>query len=160
MVRVFEAAYCSDQLQPCAHSPLCVVFIRLRIAPYAALSRPIPYVLRLSGWQERWQIDYWRGTPLPGAVLTRVASSHIRVGTLQFFAARGDLDAVRRLADHVIARHYPEAVEAANRYRTLLDLVISRQAALIAKWLLVGFISWRHEHRQHVLGRLENDRGL
>src|SRR5437588_1690605 len=82
----------------------------------------------------------WRGTPLPGAVLTRVASSHIRVGTFQFFGARGDLDAIRRLADHVIARHYPEAVDAVNRYRTLLDLVISRQAALIAKWLLVGFI--------------------
>src|SRR4029450_1424567 len=82
----------------------------------------------------------WRETTLPGAVLTRVASSHIRVGTFQFFAARGDLDAMRRLADHVIARHYPEAVAAANRYRTLLDLVISRQAALIAKWLLVGFI--------------------
>src|SRR5713226_4414401 len=82
----------------------------------------------------------WRETPLPGAVLTRVASSHIRVGTFQFFAARGDLDAIRRLADHVIARHYPEAVDAANRYRTLLDLVISRQAALIAKWMLVGFI--------------------
>ena len=82
----------------------------------------------------------WRETPLPGAVLTRVASSHIRVGTFQFFAARGDLDAIRCLADHVIARHYPEAVDAANRYRTLLDLVISRQAALIAKWLLVGFI--------------------
>src|SRR5437588_543388 len=82
----------------------------------------------------------WRETPLPGAVLTRVASSHIRVGTFQFFAAQGDLDAIRRLADHVIARHYPEAVDAANRYRTLLDLVISRQAALIAKWQLVGFI--------------------
>jgi serine/tyrosine/threonine adenylyltransferase len=82
----------------------------------------------------------WRETPLPGAVLTRVASSHIRVGTFQFFAARGDLDAIRCLADHVIARHYPEAVDAANRYRTLLDLVISRQAALIAEWLLVGFI--------------------
>jgi len=82
----------------------------------------------------------WRETPLPGAVLTRVASSHIRVGTFQFFAARGDLDAIRRLADHVIARHYPEAVDAANRYRTLLDSVISRQAALIAKWMLVGFI--------------------
>src|SRR6266576_6161389 len=82
----------------------------------------------------------WRETLLPGAVLTRVASSHIRVGTFQFFAARGDVDAIRRLADHVIARHYPEAVDAANRYRTLLDLVISRQAALIAKWLLVGFI--------------------
>jgi serine/tyrosine/threonine adenylyltransferase len=82
----------------------------------------------------------WREKPLPGAVLTRIASSHIRIGTFQFFAARGDLDAVRRLADHVIARHYPEAVDAANRYRTLLDLVISRQAALIAKWQLVGFI--------------------
>jgi len=76
----------------------------------------------------------WRESPLPGAVLTRVASSHIRVGTFQFFAARGDWDAIRRLADHVIARHYPEAVNAANRYRTLLDLVITRQAALIAKW--------------------------
>ena len=75
----------------------------------------------------------WRETALPGAVLTRVASSHIRVGTFQFFAARGDLDAIRCLADHVIARHYPEAVDAANRYRTLLDLVISRQAALIAQ---------------------------
>src|ERR1700733_8601660 len=82
----------------------------------------------------------WRETSLPGAVLTRVASSHIRVGTFQFFAARGDLDAVRRLADHVIARHYPGALGAANRYHTLLDLVISRQAALIAKWQLIGFV--------------------
>ena len=82
----------------------------------------------------------WREMPLPGAVLTRVASSHIRVGTFQFFAAQGDVDAIRRLADHVIARHYPEAVDAANRYRTLLDLVISRQATLIARWMLVGFI--------------------
>ena len=82
----------------------------------------------------------WRETPLPGAVLTRVASSHIRVGTFQFFAARRDVDAIRRLADHVIERHYPEAAGAANPYRALLDQVISRQAALIAKWLLVGFI--------------------
>jgi serine/tyrosine/threonine adenylyltransferase len=82
----------------------------------------------------------WRETSLPGAVLTRVASSHIRVGTFQFFAARGDVDAVRRLADHVIARHYPEAAGAINPYRALLDQVISGQAALIAKWLLVGFI--------------------
>src|SRR6202045_648892 len=82
----------------------------------------------------------WREAALPGAVLTRVASSHIRVGTFQFFAARWDHDAIKRLADYVIARHYPEALEAANRYRTLLDLVISRQAALMAKWLLVGFI--------------------
>jgi uncharacterized protein YdiU (UPF0061 family) len=82
----------------------------------------------------------WRETPLPGAVLTRVASSHIRVGTFQYFASRGDIDAVRRLADYVIARHYPEAVAAANPYRALLDAVISRQAELIAKWLHVGFI--------------------
>ena len=81
-----------------------------------------------------------RETPLPGAVLTRVASSHIRVGTFQFFAARGDVDGVRRLADYVIARHYPEADRADNRYRAMLDLVIERQAKLIAQWMLVGFI--------------------
>ena len=63
----------------------------------------------------------WRETPLPGAIFARVASSHIRVGTFQFFAARGDVDAVRSLADHVIGRHYPQSVDAANRYRALLD---------------------------------------
>ena len=82
----------------------------------------------------------WRDTPLPGAVLTRVASSHVRVGTFQYFAAGGDVDAIRRLADYVIARHYQEAVGTANRYRTLLELVITRQAELVAKWQLVGFI--------------------
>jgi uncharacterized protein YdiU (UPF0061 family) len=81
-----------------------------------------------------------REMPLPGAVLTRVASSHIRIGTFQFFAARGDAEAVRHLADYVIARHYPEAAEAGNRYCALLDLVIGRQAKLVAKWQLVGFI--------------------
>jgi serine/tyrosine/threonine adenylyltransferase len=81
-----------------------------------------------------------RETALPGAVLTRVAASHIRVGTFQFFAARGDVDGVRTLADHVIARHYPEAVEADNRYRALFEAVMARQAALIARWLGVGFI--------------------
>ena len=82
----------------------------------------------------------WRETALPGAVLTRVASSHIRVGTFQFFAAQRDVEAIRQLADHVISRHYPEAALAPNRYRALLDLVISRQAELIAQWMLVGFI--------------------
>jgi uncharacterized protein YdiU (UPF0061 family) len=77
---------------------------------------------------------------MPGAVLTRVASSHIRVGTFQFFAARGDTEGVRLLADHVIARHYPEAAGAERPYRALLDGVIARQAALIPRWLLVGFI--------------------
>src|SRR5262245_1679157 len=81
-----------------------------------------------------------RETLLPGAVLTRVASSHIRVGTFQFFASRGDVAAVRNLADHVIARHYPQAAEADNPYRALLDLVIAWQVELIAKWMLVGFI--------------------
>ena len=81
-----------------------------------------------------------RETPLPGAVLTRVASSHIRVGTFQFFAARGDLDGLRHLADYAIARHYPDVADAANPYCALLDLVIARQAELLAQWQLVGFI--------------------
>ncbi|MCG6204430.1 YdiU family protein [Rhodopseudomonas sp. HC1] len=76
----------------------------------------------------------------PGAVLTRVASSHIRVGTFQFFAARGDRDAVRALADHVIARHYPDAAQAEAPYLALLEGVIARQAELIARWMMIGFI--------------------
>jgi serine/tyrosine/threonine adenylyltransferase len=81
-----------------------------------------------------------RETPLPGAVLTRVAASHIRVGTFQYFAARGDTEGVRRLADHVIARHYPQAADADRPYHALLEGVIARQAQLVARWLLVGFI--------------------
>ena len=82
----------------------------------------------------------YRETPLPGAILTRVASSHIRVGTFQYFAARQDVEALRVLADHVIARHYPEAAETQQPYRALLEGVIARQADLVARWLLVGFI--------------------
>ena len=81
-----------------------------------------------------------RETALPGAVLTRVASSHIRVGTFQYFAARRDTEGVRRLADHVIARHYPEVADNARPYLALLGAVIARQADLVARWLLVGFI--------------------
>ena len=81
-----------------------------------------------------------RERALPGAVLTRVASSHIRVGTFQYFAARNDAEGVRRLADHVIDRHYPDIANAERRYRALLDAVIARQAELVARWLLVGFI--------------------
>jgi len=81
-----------------------------------------------------------RETPLPGAVLTRVASSHIRVGTFQYFAARSDTEGVRRLADHVIARHYPQVADAERPYLALLNGVIARQAELVARWLLVGFI--------------------
>ena len=82
----------------------------------------------------------FRERPLPGAVLTRVAASHIRVGTFQYFAARGDTEAVRILADYAIARHYPEAAEAEHPYRALLDGVIARQAELVSRWLLIGFI--------------------
>jgi serine/tyrosine/threonine adenylyltransferase len=82
----------------------------------------------------------WRETMLPGAVLTRVAASHIRVGTFQYFAARDDADGVRQLADYAIARHYPNAAAAEQPYRAFLDAVIARQADLIARWLLIGFI--------------------
>jgi uncharacterized protein YdiU (UPF0061 family) len=81
-----------------------------------------------------------RETALPGAVLTRVAASHIRVGTFQYFAARGDSEGVRRLADHVIARHYPQAADADRPYHALVEGVVARQAELVARWLLVGFI--------------------
>ena len=84
--------------------------------------------------------DVARETYLPGAVLTRVASSHIRVGTFQFFAARRDIEGLRTLTDHVIARHYPQAAEAANPAAALLEAVIAAQAALVARWLLVGFV--------------------
>jgi uncharacterized protein YdiU (UPF0061 family) len=81
-----------------------------------------------------------REVVLPGAVLTRVAASHIRVGTFQFFAARGDLERVRQLAEYTIARHDPELVGAPDRFRRLLANVAARQAALIAQWMNVGFI--------------------
>ena len=81
-----------------------------------------------------------RETALPGAVLTRVAASHVRVGTFQYFAARGDTEGVRRLAEHVIARHYPQAASAERPHQALLEGVVERQAELVARWLLVGFI--------------------
>jgi len=82
----------------------------------------------------------YRETALPGAVLTRVAASHVRIGTFEYFAARRDTEAVRHLADYVTARHYPEAAAADRPYRALLDAVIARQADLVAHWLGVGFI--------------------
>jgi uncharacterized protein YdiU (UPF0061 family) len=81
-----------------------------------------------------------REEPLPGAILARIASSHIRVGTFQFFAARKDTDAVRTLADYTIARHYPEIKDGPDKYRDFLSAVIARQGDLIAKWMYVGFI--------------------
>jgi len=81
-----------------------------------------------------------RETALPGAVLTRVASSHLRVGTFQYARANDDVDLLRRLADHAIARHYPAAASAGSRYLALLSSVVDAQARLIARWMLVGFI--------------------
>ena len=82
----------------------------------------------------------FREGPLPGAVLVRVAASHIRVGTFEYFAARRDAEGLRTLADYAIARHYPHCGDASNPYRAFFDAVIAAQANLIANWLLVGFI--------------------
>jgi uncharacterized protein YdiU (UPF0061 family) len=78
--------------------------------------------------------------PLPGAVLARVAASHLRVGTFQYAATRKDPDILRRLADYAIARHHPDAAHAANPYLDLLERVTEAQASLVARWMLVGFI--------------------
>ncbi len=82
----------------------------------------------------------FREQALPGAILTRVAASFVRVGTFQYFAARGDVDAVRQLADYVIERHYPEAKGGERPYLALLQAVTDAQASLIASWMQVGFI--------------------
>ncbi|MEO8244616.1 MAG: protein adenylyltransferase SelO family protein, partial [bacterium] len=81
--------------------------------------------------------DVWReGGALPGAVLARVAASHIRVGTFEFFSARGEVEKVRALMDYTIARHYPDVSGAVG----LFDAVVGRQAALVAEWMGLGFI--------------------
>jgi uncharacterized protein YdiU (UPF0061 family) len=81
-----------------------------------------------------------RGAFLPGAVLARVAASHIRVGTFQFAAMRGGPELLRRLADHSIARHHPAAADAEHPYLAFFESVLEAQAALVAQWMLVGFI--------------------
>jgi uncharacterized protein YdiU (UPF0061 family) len=81
----------------------------------------------------------YRASPLRGAILTRVAASHIRVGTFEY-AARRDEPTLRALADYAIGRHYPELADAPHRYLEFLRAVADRQAALIARWQLVGFI--------------------
>ncbi|AQP44430.1 protein adenylyltransferase SelO [Tessaracoccus flavus] len=77
---------------------------------------------------------------LPGAVLTRIASSHLRVGSFEYARSTGDIDLLQRLADHAIARHYPNTAEADNPYLELFEAVLSAQASLVAQWMLVGFI--------------------
>ena len=84
--------------------------------------------------------DVWRETRLPGAVLTRVAASHIRVGTFEYAARHPDPQLVRRLADYAIARHHPHAAEASKPYLAFLESVVDAQASLVASWMLVGFV--------------------
>ena len=81
-----------------------------------------------------------RERPLPGAVLTRVAASHVRVGTFQYAAALGDRDLLAALLDHAVARHDPAVAAADDPAAAFLDAVVERQAALVARWMLVGFV--------------------
>jgi len=81
-----------------------------------------------------------RERPLPGAVLTRVAASHLRVGTFQYAAASGNRNLLCALADYAIARHYPEAADAPNPYLDLYQRVVEAQASLVARWMLAGFV--------------------
>src|SRR4051794_311409 len=81
-----------------------------------------------------------RETLLPGAVLARVASSHLRVGSFQYAAATGDVELLRRLADHAIGRHHPHAAQAEQPYLALFSAVVAVQASLVARWMNVGFI--------------------
>ena len=82
----------------------------------------------------------FRETTLPGAVLTRVAASHLRVGTVEWATATGEAETLRSLADYTLRRHYPELITAEQPYLALLQAVLQRQAALIARWQHVGFI--------------------
>ena len=84
--------------------------------------------------------EVYRETAVPGAVLARVASSHLRVGTFQYAAATGDADLLRRLADHAIDRHHPAAAAAEQPYLALFEAVVAAQASLVARWMLVGFV--------------------
>jgi serine/tyrosine/threonine adenylyltransferase len=82
----------------------------------------------------------FRETTLPGAILTRIAASHIRVGTVEWAAATGELQNLRALADYTLQRHYPELTNAAQPYVALFKAVLERQAALVARWQHVGFV--------------------
>ncbi|MEZ4483178.1 MAG: YdiU family protein [Syntrophotaleaceae bacterium] len=82
----------------------------------------------------------YREIPLPGAILTRVAASHIRVGTFEYLAAQKNREALRTLAEYTIHRHFPEAMQTDNPFLSFLQAVLERQAALVARWLQVGFI--------------------
>ncbi|HMT43669.1 MAG TPA: YdiU family protein [Chakrabartia sp.] len=98
----------------------------------------VPTTRALAAVQTGEQI--WRDKAVPGAVLCRIAASHIRVGTFQFFIARGDVERLRQLADHVIARHFPALSSTAAPYEALLEAVVEVQASLIARWMGLGFV--------------------
>lgn len=102
----------------------------------AALGVPTTRALAAVATGER----VFRETILPGAVLTRVAASHLRVGTFEYFAARRDADGIRTLADYAIGRHYPDAAQAEHPYLALLEGVVARHARLVAQWMLLGFV--------------------
>ena len=84
--------------------------------------------------------DVLREESLPGAILTRIASSHIRIGTFEYFAILGDLQNIKILADYSIKRHYPECLKDKNPYLSFLKKVINKQANLVASWMSVGFV--------------------
>ena len=101
-----------------------------------ALGIPTTRALAVVGTGERIARD----TMLPGAVLARVAASHLRVGTFQYAANHRDRTLVRRLTEHAIARHHPDAADADQPYLAFFEAVAEAQASLIARWMLVGFI--------------------
>ena len=101
-----------------------------------ALGVPTTRALAVISTGERIVRDTW----LPGAVLVRVAASHLRVGTFQYAASTQDHDLLRRLADYAIDRHYPAARETANPYLAFYDMVVDAQASLVAQWMNIGFI--------------------
>ncbi len=101
-----------------------------------ALGVPTTRALAMVKTGERVQ----RETGLDGGILTRVASSHMRVGSFEFFASKGDADAVKSLADYAIARHYPYVKNNENKYLSFYESVIDAQASLVAKWMNLGFI--------------------
>ena len=82
----------------------------------------------------------YRESPMPGAVFTRVAASHLRVGTFEYFAARNDMESLKTLADYAIDRHYPEVAGEKSPYVEFFRRVVERQAELIARWMAIGFI--------------------
>jgi uncharacterized protein YdiU (UPF0061 family) len=102
----------------------------------AALGVPTTRALAAVTTGDRVVREAW----MPGAILTRIAASHLRVGTFEYFAAQGDIDGTRVLADYAIARHSPEALQTEHPYQAFLESVIARQARLIALWMNLGFI--------------------